>query len=66
MVYLPKWKIGFDPSPRLHDPKRLVLNLSFSTLYSSSLSGTDTIVVFKLNNPPVSIKTPSNRGFTVS
>ena len=56
MVYLPKWKIGFDPSPRLHDLKRLYL--SFFTLYSSSLSGTDTIVVFKLNKTPVSIKPP--------
>ena len=55
------------------------LYLSFSTLYSSSLWGTDIIVCSKLNKPPVSVKAPPpqmglklispgggvNRGFTV-
>ena len=34
------------------------LYLSFSTLYSSSLWGTDTVFFAKLNKLPVSIKPP--------
>ena len=65
-----KWKIGFDPSPRLHDLKCLVLEL-FHFVISSSLWRTDTIVILKLNKPPsqissLSLLSPPSNGLEIN
>ena len=62
MVYFTTgWRYSFVFDPWLHD--LLLLDLSFSSMHSTSLWRTGTIVFAKLNTPPSQICSPPSNVF---